>query len=94
VTAAVPAVWIKLAGTTAVSCVELTNVVANAEAFQYTVAPRTNPFPLTIKVKAGWPAITTVGFSEVIVGAAAVIVPLYASVWVCGGLELSVTCTV
>jgi hypothetical protein len=71
VTAAVPSLWIKLAGTEAASWVGLTNVVDNTAPFQYTAAPGANPFPLTVKVKAGWPAITAVGFSELIVVGAA-----------------------
>ena len=69
-TAAVPAVWIKFAGTEAVSCVDLPNVVGSVKPFQDTVAPWTNPLPFTVILKAGPPAVTVVGPNELIVGAA------------------------
>jgi hypothetical protein len=72
VTAAVPSIWIRVAGTKAVSCAELTNVVCNVEPLQYAVAPWVNPFPLTVNVKAGWPAITAVGITELIVTGAVI----------------------
>ncbi len=65
---AVPAVLIRFAGTEAVNWVALPNVVIRDEPFHCTAAPRPNPLPFTVKVKAGWPAITAVGLSELIVG--------------------------
>ena len=45
VTAAVPVVAIKLAGTAAVNCVALTNVVVSAEPFHCTTLPETKALP-------------------------------------------------
>ena len=42
---AVPALAIKLAGTVAVNCVELTNAVARAEPFHCTALPETKALP-------------------------------------------------
>jgi hypothetical protein len=41
------------AGTAAVSFELLTNVVVNALPFQFTLAPLTNPSPVTVNVYAG-----------------------------------------
>ncbi len=49
---ALPALAIKLAGTAAVNCVELTNVVVSAVPFHWTVAPDRKLVPLTVRVKA------------------------------------------
>jgi hypothetical protein len=67
---AFPAVMMKLAGTVAINCVELTKVVGNCEPFICTVAPGANPVPLTVKAKDGCPADTLGGLSELIVGGA------------------------
>jgi hypothetical protein len=67
-TLAVPAAAIRLAGTAAVSCVALTNVVASAVPFQPTAAPDTNPVPLTVSVKAGLVAVADDGLKLVIAG--------------------------
>ena len=58
---AVPAVAIRLVGTIAVTCVPLTNVVGSAALFQLTVAPLTNPVPVTVRVKPLPPAVTEFG---------------------------------
>ena len=65
-TAAVPAIVSSVAGTTAVSCVEDTKVVANSEPFQVTVVPTAtvvavNPDPFTVSVRAGLPAGAELG---------------------------------
>ena len=58
---AVPAVTIRLVGTTAASCEELTKVVANEEAPQLTVASAVKFAPLTVSVKAAPPAVADAG---------------------------------
>ena len=63
-----PATVIKLAGTVAVNCVALTYVVVNAVPFHFTTAPEANPLPFTVNVKAGPPATTGSGLSELIAG--------------------------
>ena len=68
---ALPALAIRLAGTAAVNCVELTNVVANAVPFQRTAAPERKLVPFTVRVNAGPPAIAEVGLKPVIVGVGA-----------------------
>src|SRR5438093_12620278 len=60
---AVPATAIFAAGTVAVSCELLTNVVASGVPFQLTVAPETKPVPLTVSVKSGPPGATAEGTS-------------------------------
>ena len=67
-----PAAATRLAATGAVNCVALTNVVVSAVEFHCTTAPETNPVPLTVSVKPGWPAVAVLGLSEVIVSAAMV----------------------
>jgi hypothetical protein len=71
---AVPAVAMRAAGTVAVSCVAETNVVVNAVPLQFTVEPLTKLVPLTVKVNPGPPAVAQVGLSEVIVGAALMVI--------------------
>ena len=61
VTAAVPADAISEAGTAAVNCPALTNVVLRALPFQVTAVVAVNPAPLTVRVKPGPPAIALVG---------------------------------
>ena len=61
------------AGTTAVSCVELTNVVVNGvgspvELRKYAVAPFRKPEPVIVRVKDGLPEFAVVGESDVRVG--------------------------
>ncbi len=65
---------INAAGTAAVNCEPLTNVVEIAVPFQSTVAFERNPVPFTVSVKAGPPAVAEVGLRLVITGAAALIV--------------------
>lgn len=52
----------------AVSFVALTNVVVNAPAPHFTVAPDRKPVPLTVRVKAAPPAVAELGLRLVIVG--------------------------
>jgi hypothetical protein len=55
------------AGTVAVSFEALTNVVVREDPFQFTVAPETNPVPVTVKVNDGPPgavAAGTIGFRK------------------------------
>ena len=56
VTMAVPGLATKLAGTTAVNCVELTYVVESPEPFQVTNVKGDIPVPFTVSVKPGDPA--------------------------------------
>ena len=62
---AVPEVAIRLAGTEAVSCVALTNVVVSGVPFQSTTAVEANPLPFTVNVNPGPPAVTLDGLTEV-----------------------------
>jgi hypothetical protein len=57
-----------LAGTEAVNCVALTNVVESAEPFHCAVEAGTNPAPLTIRVNVGPPAAAELGLKLLIVG--------------------------
>ncbi len=68
---ALPGLAIRLAGTAAVSCVELTNVVVSAVPFQCTLAPERKLVPFTVSVNAAPPAITEVGLKLVMVGVGA-----------------------
>ncbi len=63
---ALPALAIKLAGTAAVSCVALTNVVVRPVPFHCTVAVERKPVPLTVNVNAAPPAVADVGLRLVI----------------------------
>jgi hypothetical protein len=74
VTEAVPAVAIREADTVAVSCVEETNVVASAVAFQFTVEVETKFVPFTVSVNCRPPAVAQVGLSELIVGTALIVI--------------------
>jgi len=60
---AVLAVAMFAAGTVAVNCELLTNVVASAVPFQLTTDPETNPVPFTVSVKLGPPGAVAVGTS-------------------------------
>jgi hypothetical protein len=71
---AVPAVAIREAGTVAVSCVEETNVVVSDVAFHFTVEPETKLLPFTVNVNCAPPAVAQVGLSELIVGAALIVI--------------------
>ncbi|HEY4817520.1 MAG TPA: hypothetical protein VIH67_08810 [Candidatus Acidoferrum sp.] len=68
VTAAVPMLAIKAAGTAAVSCVKLPNVVASATPFHSTTFPATKLLPLTASVNAEPPAFLLEGERELSVG--------------------------
>jgi hypothetical protein len=76
-TVAVPAVARRAAGTWAVNCVALPNVVVRdvvPEVLVHcTVAPETKPVPVTVIAKAEAPAVAVSGLSEVIAGAGAMV---------------------
>ena len=74
VTLAVPGVTIRLAGTAAVSMVELTYVVATAVPFHFTFAPEPKLVPLIVRVKAAPPAFAELGLRLVMVGGGRVMV--------------------
>lgn len=57
----VPAEAMLFAGTEAVSCVALTNVVVRAVLPQYIVEPEMKPAPFTVKVNAAPPALVNAG---------------------------------
>ena len=78
VTLTIPAVAMSAAKMEAVSWVALTNTVVFAEPLKLTVAPETNPVPLTVNVKAAPPAVALVGDSEVIAGGGLVTVKVAA----------------
>ena len=67
-TEAVPGFTRLLLGTTAVTCVALTNVVDNAVPFHSTIEPLTKLVPFTVKVNVGSPAVAVVGDNDVTVG--------------------------
>jgi hypothetical protein len=69
VTFAVPELAISLAGTAAVICVAVTNVVVSAAPFHFTTELARKPLPLTVSVNAAPPADALVGSSEAITGA-------------------------
>ena len=64
-TDAVPTEAISVAGTAAVSCVALTNVVVRFAPFHCTVALLSKLLPFTVSVNAGPPAIAEFGASVV-----------------------------
>jgi len=68
VTAAVPMVAIKPAGTAAATCVELPKVVARALPFHSTVFPEIKLLPLTINVNALLPTFLLEGERELSIG--------------------------
>ena len=57
-----------LAGTVAVSCVELLNVVASAVPFHRTEEDEVKSVPVAIRGKAVWPTTAEVGESDVSTG--------------------------
>jgi hypothetical protein len=59
VTLTLPATAIRLAGTAALNCVALINVVASGELFHCTVSPETKPAPVTSALAA--PAVAELG---------------------------------
>lgn len=69
ITAEVPVEVMLAAGIAAVSCVELTNVVAGDEPPKLTVESATKLVPLMVSVKFPPPATALFGEIEVIVGA-------------------------
>ena len=73
---AVPGVAISAAGTVALSCLELTNVVTSGFPFQYTVSPWTKSLfgPFTVNRKSGPPAPVQVGLTELIVGVVPIVI--------------------
>ena len=71
---AVPAVAMRAAGTVAVSCVAETNAVVSGLPFQFTVEPETKLLPFTVSVNCGPPAAVQLGLSELIVGAALIVI--------------------
>ena len=73
VTVAVPADAMAAAGTTAVNCVELTNVVATAVPPKLTTEDERKPAPLTDKINAGLPARLLLGDIVEIVTAAGIV---------------------
>ena len=74
VTVRVPAVAISVAEILAVIRVEETNVVVRFDPAHCTTELVVKPVPLTVRVKAGWPAFRDVGLIEEIVGTALLIV--------------------
>jgi hypothetical protein len=70
---ALPAAVMRLAGTAAVNCVALENVVDSGEPFHCTIAPDANPVPVTVSVKPAPPAVAELGVSDVMTGRAGVI---------------------
>ncbi len=70
---ALPMVVIRPAGTVAVSCVELPNVVLSADPFQFTTAPLMKFVPFTVSVKPAPPAVAEVGVRLLIVGVGTII---------------------
>jgi hypothetical protein len=71
VTCAVPLVATSVLGTTAVSCVEETKVVARAEPFQFTFDVEMKFVPFTVRVNWVLPAVVELGLIPVVVGTAA-----------------------
>src|ERR1035437_3483424 len=69
VTCATPTEAMSLAGTAAVNCVALTNVVVSATPFHCTAEPETKPEPFAVTVGAPAPATALDGGSEVSTGA-------------------------
>jgi hypothetical protein len=76
---ALPGLAIRLAGTVAVNCVELTKVVVSAVPFQFTVAPEKKSVPFTVSVKSGPVAAAEVGLRLVMVGVGTLMVNVAAA---------------
>src|SRR6267143_5615650 len=68
VTWAVPTAAMSEAGIAAVTCVGLTRVVVRAAPFQPTLAPMSNPVPVSVSVNPAPPAVALEGDSAVSVG--------------------------
>lgn len=68
VTAGLPATAIFDAGTVAVNCVGLMNVVASGAPFQFTTEPLIKLLPVTVSVKPAVPATAVVGLMAVAAG--------------------------
>src|SRR2546421_117816 len=68
VTWAVPTAAMSEAGIAAVTCVGLTRVVVRAAPFQRTLAPMSNPVPVSVSVNPAPPAVALEGDSVVSVG--------------------------
>src|SRR5690349_19418846 len=68
---ALAGVAISLAGTCAVNCKGLMNVVTRGDPFHRTspAPPTSKPVPLTVMVRSGPPAVAELGLSVLIVGA-------------------------
>jgi hypothetical protein len=64
---ALPALAIRFAGTVAINWLALTNAVAKATEFQYTLRPEKKPLPLTIRANEPLPATALLGRSVLIV---------------------------
>src|SRR5260370_4777626 len=71
---AAPGLAIRLAGTLAVTCVALTNVVVSAVAFHCTLVPLMQFVPLTVRVNPAPPADTEFGLMLLIVGSGGLMV--------------------
>src|SRR3990172_2694501 len=84
VTCAVPVVATSLAGMDAWSCVALTKVVVRSAPFQRTTEDEMKLLPVTVRVKAGPPAVALLGERELRmgVGSAGVATGVFISVWI------------
>ena len=69
VTGTIPPVAMRLAGTVAVNCVELTNTVAKSWPLQRILELATKFVPVAVKVNAGPPALVELGLMVLSVGA-------------------------
>src|SRR5690349_11137641 len=65
---ALPTAAIRLAGTAALNCAALENVVDSGAPFHCTAAPERKPVPVPASVKSGPPAVVELGASDVITG--------------------------
>ena len=72
-TLAVPIEAVRLAGIDAVSCVALTNAVANAFPFHCRIDPDTNPEPTAVSVRADPPAAAELGLRLLNVSVAVIV---------------------
>src|SRR5262245_60352075 len=64
-----PAAAMSIAEIAAVNCIPLTNVVVRSESFHRTTEPLAKLVPLTVRAKAGDPAVAEEGLRPVMVGA-------------------------